>query len=90
MDKTLVGTEESAGAVIQRYSVNKVFRKIVQSLQKIPVLESVFNEASGLETCNSGKVTAAKLLLCGFCKVLRNTYFVEHLYLTVASESVWY
>ena len=28
MDKTLVGTEESAGAVIRRCSLNKVFEKM--------------------------------------------------------------
>ena len=48
--KTLVGMEESAEAVIWRCSVNKVFRKIGQNSQKIHVLESLFNEVSGLET----------------------------------------
>ena len=31
MGKTLVGTEESAGAVIQRFSVNKIFWKIEEN-----------------------------------------------------------
>ena len=34
MDKTLVGTEESAGRVIWRYSLNKVIKKIVLNSQK--------------------------------------------------------
>ena len=34
MDKTLVGTEKSTGALIWRCSVNKVFRKVVQNSQK--------------------------------------------------------
>ena len=34
MNKTLVGTEESAGAVIWRCSVNKVFWKIAQNAQE--------------------------------------------------------
>ena len=34
MDKTLVGTEESAGAVIQRCSVTKVFWKIAENSQE--------------------------------------------------------
>ena len=38
MAKTLVGTEQSAGAVIQRCSVNKVFRKVVQFLMKLQAL----------------------------------------------------
>ena len=34
MDKTLVGMEQSAGAVIWRCSVNMVFRKISQNSQE--------------------------------------------------------
>ena len=34
MDKTLVGTEESAGRIIQKCSVNKVFWKITHNLLK--------------------------------------------------------
>ena len=34
MNKILVGTKESAGAVIWRCSVNKIFRKIAQNSQK--------------------------------------------------------
>ena len=44
MDKILVGMEESAGAIIQRCSVNKFLN--------LPVLQSLFNEVSGLETCS--------------------------------------
>ena len=45
MDKTLVGTEESAGAVIQMCSVNKVFWKIVENSQEN-------NNVSGLYICS--------------------------------------
>ena len=31
MDKTLFGTEESAGVAIRRFSVNKVFAKTAQN-----------------------------------------------------------
>ena len=34
MNKTLVGTEESAGAVIRRCSVNKGLRKIAQNYEE--------------------------------------------------------
>ena len=44
LDKTWVGTEESAGAVIQRCSVHKVFWKIAENSHEIPVPESLFNE----------------------------------------------
>ena len=38
MNKSLVGIEESAGAVIRRCSVNKVLRKIVQNSQENEIL----------------------------------------------------
>ena len=47
MDKTLVRTEESAGAVVRRCSLNKV-------------PESLFNEVSGLEICNVVKNDSSK------------------------------
>ena len=52
MDKTLVGMEESAEAVIWKCSVNKVFWKIAKNSQENTWLESLFNEVSGLEICN--------------------------------------
>ena len=45
MDKTLVVTEESTGAV-------KFFEKLWKIHRKIPVPESYFYEVSGIETCN--------------------------------------
>ena len=46
VNKTLVGREESAGAVIQRCSVNRCFDTCAGVS---------FNEVSGLETCNVAK-----------------------------------
>ena len=51
MYKTLVETEESAGAVIQRFSI-RLLEKSHKIYQKIAVLESLFNELSGLVNCN--------------------------------------
>ena len=55
-DKTfffyLVGTEESAGGVIQGCSVIRFFEKLRKIHSKIPVPQSLFNEVSGLEICN--------------------------------------
>ena len=34
MNKSLIGTEEAAGAVIRRCSVNKVFWKIAENLRE--------------------------------------------------------
>ena len=77
MDKTRVGTEESTRAVNQRCSVNNVFWKIHW---KISVLESLFNEVSGFETCNCiKKVTPAKIFFCEFCEAFKNIYFLEYL-----------
>ena len=52
MDKNLVGTEESAGVVIHRCSVNKVFSIIVQNSQENICAGSLFNDVSDFETCN--------------------------------------
>ena len=82
IDKTLVGTEESTGSVIQRCSVNSFFEKLCKIHWKIPVLESLFNEVSDLETCNFIKnwlqqrcfpVNFAKLILrIIFCRISTN------------------
>ena len=45
MDKTLVVTEESTGAVL-------FFEKLWKINMKIPLPESYFNKVSGIETCN--------------------------------------
>ena len=45
MDKTLVGTEESVGAVIRMCSVNKDFWKIAENSQEN-------NNVSGIDICN--------------------------------------
>ena len=47
MDRTLVGTEESAGKVTRR-----CFKKTVLNSKKIPVLEFFFNYVSVFETSN--------------------------------------
>ena len=52
MDEISVGTEESAGTIIWRCSVKKVFEKLSKIHRKMPVLEYLFNEVSSLETCN--------------------------------------
>ena len=51
-DKTLVKTHESAGAVIRRCFVNKIFSKIMENSQEDTCAEVFFNEVLGLETCN--------------------------------------
>ena len=59
MDKILVEMEESAGTVSWRCSCVKFAKlcaKLFQNLhtiyREIPMLESLFNEVSGRETCN--------------------------------------
>ena len=51
MDKTLSRKEESAGAFIQRCSV-QFFEKFCKIHRKTFVLESFYKGVSGLETCN--------------------------------------
>ena len=86
MDKTLVGMEESAEAVIRRCSVNKTFWKILQNSQKIPVLESIFNEVSGLENCSYIEKQLQQRWLQK--RILRTFY--EHLFCRIsANGSFW-
>ena len=47
--------QKSVGRVIRRCSLNKVFKTIVLNSQETPVLESLFNQVSVLQTCNSVK-----------------------------------
>ena len=52
MNKTLIGTEKSAGTIIRRCFVNKVFRKIAQDAQEKTCAGVSSNEVLGLETCS--------------------------------------
>ena len=73
MDKTLVGTAESAGAVIRSCSV-RFFEKLRNIHKNIPVLESLFNEVSGLETCNFIKIRLQERCFpVSFAKFLRTS-----------------
>ena len=63
MDKTLVGTEESAVAVNRRCSVNKTFGKILQNSLENTCAGVSFNEFSGVETCNFIKSDSSKGVL---------------------------
>ena len=74
MDKTMVGTEKSAGALIfQRF-----FEKLCKVCRKIPVLESLFNEVLGLDTCNFIEKSLQQRQKCfsvNFAKFLRTPIF---------------
>ena len=50
------------------------------------MLEPLFNDVSGLQAC---KKTPAKVFFSEFCKVSKNSYFVEYLQ-TATSELVRY
>ena len=81
MDKTLVGTEESAGVVIRGCSVITFFEKLHKIHWEITVLVSLFNEVSDLETCNFVKVTPAMVFSCEFCS------FKEHRFCRISAKS---
>ena len=76
MDKTLVGTEESAGAVTWGCSVDKVFLKNCGKFTGVS-----FMKFKALRSATLLKMTLAKM----FWEVLKNTYLR-----TVATESVKY
>ena len=56
-------------AIVRRYSVKKVFLKILQFHGETPVLES----ATLL------KETSTQIVSCEYCKNFKNIYFEEHL-----------
>ena len=78
MDKTLVETEESPGAVIRVCYVNKVFLKISENSQ-----ENTCALDSFLPQTSATLLKSDSMFSRGFCKVLKNTYSK-----TAASESV--
>ena len=43
------------------------------------MLESLFNEVTGLEACNCIKKTSVYVFSFEYCKIFRNNYFKEHL-----------
>ena len=78
MNKTLVGTEESAGAVIRRCSGNTC-----AGVRKTPVLKfQALRPATWLKSDSSKGVFPSN-------EIFNNTYFVEYL-LAAASELVRY
>ena len=77
----VVKPEATTRYVLQK----KLFLKISQYSQKIPVLESLFNKVAGQETCNFiKKETPTQVFSCKCCKTFKNTYFEKHLW-TAAS-----
>ena len=72
MDKTLIGTEKSAGAVIRSCSVNNLFWKVVQNLQENTCAGVFFNEVSTLETCKFIKILKYKSKKGVLLRVLRD------------------
>ena len=47
--------------------------------RKTPVLESLFNKVADLKTGNFTKKIPTQVFFCKYCKIVKNTYFEEHL-----------
>ena len=66
-------------AVVHSCSVKKMFFKILETSTCAGVFS---NKVAGLRPPSNNslkKKTAALVFSCGFCKIFKNTYFVEHL-----------
>ena len=84
MDKTLIGMEKSAGAVIRSCSVNKFFWTVVQNPQESTCAGVFFNEVSTLETCKFIKILKCESKKGVLLWVLRD--FEEHLFCRVSAN----
>ena len=65
-----------------RCSIKKGFLKKIRKIHwKTPVPESLFNKIAGHYI---KKETLAQMFSCVFCKILKNTFFTEHLQVTAS------
>ena len=65
--------------------MKKLLLQISQYSQKIPVLDSVFNQVTGLQVCKFIKRDSNKGVFNENCEIFKNAYFEENLW-TAASE----
>ena len=73
--------QEVSKAVVQRFSVKKVFLEILQNSR-----ENNCVRVSLPEACNFiKKETLVQVFSCEFCEISNNIFFTEHLW-TTASE----
>ena len=70
----------------RKFSIRKAVLIILNILRKIPPLESLFKK---VHACNFiKKETLAQVFSCEFCKISKNIFFTEHLWVT-ASINIW-
>ena len=71
-------------AVVHSCSVKKVLFKILETSTRAEVF---LNKAPGLRphSYDSLKKTPELVFSCEFCEMFKNTYFVEHLRMTVST-----
>ena len=70
-----------------RFSVKKVFLKILKISQENTVLESLFNKVAGFQACDFiKKETPTQLSSCEIRKIFEKTYFEEHLRTTASGS----
>ena len=77
VERFLLGV--SLEVVVQRYSVKKVFFKISQNSQENTCVRISFSIK--LQACYFiEKETLTQVFSCEFCEILKNTFFIEHLW----------
>ena len=79
---------EGPEAVVQRCSVKKVFLEISQSSQENPCARASFLIKLQAEACNFiTKETLTQVFSREFCKISKNTFFIEHLRTTASAKA---
>ena len=57
---------------------------------KTPVLESLFNKAAGLQSCNFIKKRLQQMCFPkNICKIFKNVFFIEHLWWLLLEYCYW-
>ena len=76
-------------AVSWRYSVKKLFLEISQNSQEnVCARVSYFDKVARLRPANfSKKETLAQVFSCEFCEISKNTFSVEHLWVTASNHT---
>ena len=59
-------------------AMKNIFLKFRNIHSKTSVLESVFIKVAELHACNFIKVTSTQLFSCEYCKIFKNSFFIEH------------
>ena len=68
-----------------------MFLKLRNNHRKISVSESLFNKVTGLKACIFiKKDTPTQVFSYEYCKIFKNSFFMEHLFITLFQNLMWW